>query len=127
MTRPAWLLSRWTIVPAAIALVVGVWALYAGTHNDGIIAGSVVDGRGRPVANATVLLFERGFVTHEERGRTRTGPDGHFRFDGNKSHSVQLEAEADGLGRSDRRILRLWFRAQNTELGEPLRFKGSQP
>ncbi len=127
MTRPAWLLSRWTIVPGTTLLLVAGWALYAETHNDGIIAGIVVDGRGRAVPGATVLLLERGFVTHEERGRTRTDAEGRFRFASNNSHSVQLEAEAEGLGRSERRIVRLWFRAQNTELAEPLRFKEARP
>ena len=116
MTRPTWLISRWTIVPGTIAVLVAAWMLYVETHNGGSIAGAVVDGRGRPVAGATVLLFERGFVTHEERARTRTGPDGRFRFTANNSHSVQLEAEADGLGRSERRVVRLWFRAQDTEV-----------
>jgi hypothetical protein len=127
MTPPPWLLSRWTIVPGAIVLLVAAWTLYAETNNDGIIAGAVVDRNGRPVPGATVLLFERGFVTHEERGRTRTDAEGRFRFTHNTSHSVQLEAEAEGLGRSDRRIVRLWFRAQNTALAEPLRFKEARP
>jgi hypothetical protein len=127
MTRPAWLLSRWTIVPGAIAVLVGAWMLYVETHNGGVITGAVVDAKDQPVAGATVLLFERGFVTHEERARTRTDAGGRFRFTGNNSHSVQLEAEADGLGRSERRIVRLWFRAQDTELPEPLRFKEARP
>ncbi len=127
MTRPRWLLSRWTVVPAMIAVLVVAWTLYAESHNDGIITGAVVDGKGRPVPGATVLLLERGFVTHEERGRTRTDARGRFRFSHNTSHSVQLEAEAEGLGRSDRRIVRLWFRAQNTDLTEPLRFKEAGP
>jgi hypothetical protein len=69
-----------------------------------------------------VLLFERGYVTHQEMGRTTTGADGVFRFTDNRSHSVQLEAEAPGMGRTDRRIVRLWFAAQDTRLDEPLRF-----
>ena len=127
MTRPRWLLSRWTVVPGLIAVLVVAWTLYAESHNDGIITGAVVDGKGRSVSGATVLLLERGFVTHEERDRTRTDAQGRFRFSHNTSHSVQLEAEAEGLGRSDRRIVRLWFRAQNTSLTEPLRFKEARP
>jgi hypothetical protein len=39
---------------------------------------------------------------------------------------VQLEAEAAGLGRSDRRIVRLMFAAQDTRLAEPLRFQAAK-
>jgi hypothetical protein len=72
------------------------------------------------------MLFERGFVTHQERGRATSDADGAFRFTDNRSHSIQLEAEAPGLGRSERRVVRLWFAAQDVKLVEPLRFATSK-
>ena len=118
----SWLRSRWTIVPAGMAIFTLAWLAYVQSHDHGIVEGSVVDGAGQTVAGATVVMYERGFVTHQQRGRTITGGDGHFRFDDNRSHSIQLEAEAPSLGRTDRRIVRLWFAAQDTRLDEPLRF-----
>ena len=114
--------SRWVIVPGGLALFMVFWLAWVGTHNHGLIEGRVIDVAGRPVAGATVLLFERGWVTHQEKARAITDADGHFRFRDNPSHSVQLEAEAPGLGRTERRIVRLMFAAQDTKLDEPLRF-----
>ena len=117
-----WLRSRWVIVPGAMAIIIVGWLAYVGQHQHGVVDGWVVDGSGQPVAGATILLFERGFVTHQERGRAVSGADGRFRFTDNRSHSIQLEAEAPGRGRSERRVVRLWFAAQDVQLSEPLRF-----
>jgi hypothetical protein len=127
MTVPAWSTSRWIVVPAAIAALVLAWNGYVVLNNGGIVDGRVVDGTGRPVPGATVILLERNFVTHDERRRTRTDAAGRFHFEGNDNHSLQLEAEAPALGRSERRAVRLWFRAQNVTLAEPLRFAGRLP
>ena len=120
------LATRWVIVPGSFAIVILAWLSYVGGYDHGIVEGRVVDATAKPVAGATVLLFERGFVTHQERGRTKTDASGAFRFDDNRSHSIQLEAEAAGLGRTDRRIVRLWFAAQDTRLTEPLRFPAAK-
>ena len=79
------------------------------------------------IADATVILLERHFVMHNERQRTRTDAEGRFQFSGNDNHSLQLEAETAALGRSERRVVRLWFRAQNVSLAEPLRFAARLP
>ena len=118
----AWARSRWVIVPGAMLVFTLGWLVYVNEHNHGVVEGSVVDAAGQPVAGATVQLFERGFVTHQERGRATSDAQGVFRFADNRSHSIQLEAEAPGMGRTDRRILRLWFAAQDATLAEPLRF-----
>jgi len=110
------------VVPGAIAIATLLWNAYVSTHDHGIVAGRVVDAAGRPVSGATVMLFERGFVTHQERERKISDADGAFRFTDNRSHSIQLEADAPGLGRTDRRIVRLWFAAQDVQLPQPLRF-----
>ncbi|MEP7085574.1 MAG: carboxypeptidase-like regulatory domain-containing protein [Betaproteobacteria bacterium] len=118
----SWARSRWVIVPGIMLVVTLGWLVYVNAHDHGVIEGRVVDAAGQPVAGATVQLFERGFVTHQERGRATSDAQGAFRFGDNRSHSIQLEAEAPGLGRTDRRILRLWFAAQDAKLAEPLRF-----
>jgi len=122
-----WLKSRWVIVPLAIALTVLAWNGYVAINAGGRVEGRVVDAAGRPVANASVILLERHFVMHNERQRTRTDASGYFQFTGNDNHSLQLEAEAAGLGRSERRAVRLWFRAQNVSLTEPLQFSAQLP
>ena len=114
--------SRWVIVPGGMLLVILVWLAYVERHNHGTVEGRVVDAAGQPVAGASVLLLERGFITHQEKARTRSNAAGEFRFANNPSHSIQLEAEAPGLGRTERRVVRLWFAAQDTRLAEPLRF-----
>jgi protocatechuate 3,4-dioxygenase beta subunit len=115
-----WLRSRWVIVPGGMLVVVALWNLYVAANAGGIVEGTVVDSQGAPVAGARVSLYERSFITNDEKQHTVTGPDGHFRFEGNTSHAIQLQAEGPG-GRSDRMNLRLWFRAQNRTLDEPLR------
>ena len=122
MIDPKHLRSRWVIVPSSIAIMIVAWLAYVGLHDHGVIEGRVVDAEGRPVAGASVVLLERGFVTHQERGRVTSDADGAFRFNDNRSHSIQLEAATPALGRTDRRIVRLWFAAQDTRLSEPLRF-----
>jgi hypothetical protein len=127
MTVRQALRNRWVIVPLAIAAILLAWNGYVALNDGGVVAGRVVDRNGRPVADATVILLERNFVTHNERQRTKSDAGGQFRFSGNNNHSLQLEAEAAGLGRSERRVVRLWFRAQNVVLVEPLRFAGQLP
>ena len=118
----SWATSRWVIVPGGTTLFALIWLAYVAGHNHGIVEGRVVDAAGQPVSGAAVLLFERGFVTHQERGHATSDAQGMFRFTDNRSHSIQLEAETAALGRTDRRLVRLWFAAQDVTLAEPLRF-----
>jgi hypothetical protein len=124
---PSWAMSRWVIAPLAIAVLILAWNGYVALNDGGVVEGRVVDAGGRPVPEATVILLERHFVMHNERQRTRTDGTGRFRFTGNDNHSLQLEAESAGLGRSERRVVRLWFRAQNVSLAEPLKLAGRLP
>lgn len=119
MRAPSRMPSRWVVVPSLIALAVIGWNIHVARNATGEVRGRVVDAAGRPVAGATVVLFERAFVVNTEKQRTATGPEGEFRFQGNASHAVQLQAEAPG-GRSARVTLRLLFRAQDAELPAPL-------
>ena len=114
---------RFVAVPLAIAVVVAAWTAYVAEHNGGIVRGAVVGPDGRPVAGATVSMMEQNFTTNSDRGRTTTGADGSFEFTDNRSHNIQLRAEKPGLGRSDLVVVRLYFRAQNVTLREPLRIE----
>jgi len=116
--------SRWVVVPALLVLVVLGWNAYVWTHAGGVVAGRVVDAAGRGVKGAEVILYARSFVTNDERQRTRTDAAGDFRFTGNASHALQLQAEAPGLGRSERVTVRLLFKGEDVTVERPLRFAG---
>jgi hypothetical protein len=116
------------IVPAVLALLLLGWNLYVATHAGGVVEGYVVDEAGHRVSGAEVVLYARSFLTNDERARTRTGPDGRFRFTGNANHALQLQAQAQapGLGRSERMTVRLLFRGEDVDLGRPLRLAEGQ-
>jgi len=107
---------RFVAVPLALALLVAGWNTYIAFNNGGIIEGEVRDRAGAPVAGATVIFFERNFVYYQELRRTTTDARGVFRFDGMQVHVGQLEARTADGRHSDRRQMRLWFRAQNAEI-----------
>jgi protocatechuate 3,4-dioxygenase beta subunit len=115
------LLNRFVLVPGAIVLAIVLWNVYVATHNHGLITGRVIDPAGRPVADATVALWVFNFTTYEEKERVKTDADGTFRFTNNPSHRIQISAEKPGVGRSPRIPVFLYFRAQDTTLGSPLR------
>ena len=107
---------RFVAVPLALALLVAGWNIYIAFNDGGIIEGEVRDRAGAPVPGATVIFFERNFVYYQELRRTTTDARGVFRFDGMQVHVGQLEARTADGRHSERRQLRLWFRAQNAEL-----------
>jgi hypothetical protein len=119
------LINRFVVVPGAIVLAVALWNVYVATHNHGLVTGRVVDGTGRPVADATVALWIFNFTTYEERERVKTDADGVFRFTSNPSHKIQVSAEKPGVGRSQRVPVFLYFRSQDTTLDQPLRLIAS--
>jgi Carboxypeptidase regulatory-like domain len=122
--RPRWkrlLLNRFIVVPLILAVIGVSWDLFAKTHDDGLVQGEVVDHAGKPVEGASVTLWTFNFTTFRETSRTTSGPDGRFTFTDNSSHNIQVSAEKQGVGRSERVPIRLYFRAQNTTLREPLR------
>ena len=121
------LASRFFVLPAALALVVGAWNLYIARHDGGLVRGRVVAADGTPVAGATVRMMEQNFTTNSERGGTVTRADGRFEFTDNRSHNIQLHAEKEGVGRSDQRVVRLYFRAQNVTLDAPLVIRPAAP
>jgi|ERR1700687_4002716 len=114
------LLNRFVVVVATIGAVAALWNVYVAFNADGIVKGRVVDPQGQPVAGATVRMMEQNFTTNSERGQTLTGADGSFEFSNNRSHNIRLRAEQGGVGRSEQKVVRLYFRAQNVALTEPL-------
>lgn len=120
MTWRRVLLSRFFIVPVVIAVTIGAWNVYVELHAHGLLEGRVVDATGKPVADATVILSVHDFVTQVEKARTRTDGEGWFHFDDNNSHLIQLQAQAGAVA-SPRVTIRLWFRAQDRVVTEPLR------
>lgn len=112
--------NRFFWIPLLLAGFVGGWNVYVVGHDDGLVRGRVVAHDGTPVAGATVRMMEQNFTTNSDRGSTMTGPDGRFEFTNNRSHNIQLVADKAGSGRSDRQIVRLYFRAQNVTLDTPL-------
>jgi hypothetical protein len=117
----ALLLNRFVLVPGAIVVAIALWNVYVATHNHGIVTGRVLDAEGRPVAGATVALWTFNFTTYEERAQVKTDADGVFRFTDNPSHRIQVGAEKQGVGRSQRVPIFLYFRSQDTVLATPLR------
>lgn len=117
----ALLLNRYTLTLASIALVVLLWNLWVARHDDGILEGRVVGPDGAPVEGAEILLAERGVVSLAPLARTTSGPDGRFRFLRHDRHALALTASKEGVGRSPRLEVRLWFKNQNRVLEEPLR------
>jgi hypothetical protein len=117
------LASRFVAVPAVLAVLIAAWNVYIAFHDDGIVAGAVRDAAGAPVAGATVILYDRNFVTYRETQRTRSGADGRFRFEAFRSHLGQVEAETADGRHSERQPFRLWFRSQNIEVA-PLVVQG---
>ena len=64
---PRWrrlMVNRFVLVPAAIAVVISLWNIYVVTHDHGVVIGRVVDDAGRPVGDATVVLWVLNFTTY---------------------------------------------------------------
>jgi hypothetical protein len=120
---PHWrrlVINRFVLVPATIALAVLLWNVYVSTHNHGVVSGRVVDAAGRPVPDATVVLWVLNFTTYVEKTRVTTDSAGRFVITTNDSHNIRLAAEKPSVGRSSRVPVRLYFRAQDIDLREPL-------
>ena len=110
------LTHRFVAVPLAVALLVFGWNIYIAFNDGGLIEGEVRDRAGAPVPGATVIFFERNFIYYQEKQRTTTDAHGAYRFAGMQFHVGQLEARTEDGRHSERRQLRLWFRAQDTEV-----------
>jgi len=112
--------NRFVMVLGVIALAIIAWNAYVACHSGGRVTGRVTDAAGQPVAGATVTLWVLNFTTYAERVRGTTDASGHFSLLNMESHNIQLAAEKAGIGRSRRVPVRLFFRAQDVDLREPL-------
>lgn len=117
------LLNRFILTPLILAILAVAWNAYATTHNDGLVTGTIENTAGQPVAGADVVLWVYNFATYVEKSHVTSNPDGRFTFTGNPSHRIGISARKSGVGIADRRIVRLYFRAENTQLTEPLILK----
>ncbi len=120
---PLWrklLLNRFVLVLGGIAVLVVVWNAYVSTHDHGRVSGRVVDASGRPVAGATVVLWVLDFTTYVDKTHATTDAEGRFLITDNDSHNIRLDAEKSGVGRSPRVPVRLYFRAEDIDLSQPL-------
>ena len=118
-------INRFVLVPATIAVAIALWNGYVASHDHGIVVGRVVDTAGRPVPDAAVVLWVLNFTTYVEKTRATTDSAGRFVITNNDSHNIRLAAEKPGVGRSARVPVRLYFRAQDIELNEPLILSGT--
>ena len=112
--------NRYVVVFGALALATAGWNGYVALHDNGRIAGRVVAADGRPVAGATVSLYERTLTTLEPRATTTTEVDGAFLFTGQRLHHFVLEARKTGVGVAPRSAHRLYFQGQDVTLPAPL-------
>ena len=119
-----WLLNRFVLTLFVLFVVAAGWDLYASTHDNGIVEGAVVDRDGRLVAGAKVTLWTFNFTTFREDTHVTSDRNGRFHITGNPSHSIQVSAEKAGIGHSERVPIRLYFRAQDTQISDPLVLAG---
>jgi len=112
------LCNRYSITFGIIALIALVWNIFIAFHDDGIIAGRVVSADNRPVAGATVTLFEKTLFVAEPRMKTTTDEKGEFVFSGHNFYRIWLEAKKEGVGIFPKTEYRLYFRGQNKRFQE---------
>ena len=122
----SFLLNRYMVTLGAIGMLVAVWNLYVVFNDDGIVAGRVVDPNDKPVAGASVTLYQKTLYVAEPRDKTTTDARGLFQFSGHNYYRIWLEAVKEDVGKSEKKEYRLYFRGQNLRLTEPLRVVGTR-
>ena len=103
-----------------VAALIGVWNIYISFHNDGLVAGRVVDRSGRGVENATVIIAEKTLEKLKNQQEMTTDEQGYFRFDGIDMVEFVVWAEKSGYAEMKNRSYHLYFKKQNFQLPEPL-------
>lgn len=118
--RWSWLNNRFTVTFGTIFVLVVIWNVYISFHDHGLIEGRVVGSDGAPVAGATVTLSEQTLLVNQQRGKTTTDADGHFKFTGHHMHRPYLHAEKEGVGEFGPRQFPLYFQGEDLILKQPL-------
>jgi hypothetical protein len=110
----------------AVAAIIAAINLYVSFNDDGVLIGTVVDPNGRPVPDAQVTIYRPALIGLEEIATQTTDAAGRFRFEDHDHHHPAVQARVPGLGQSDLRRVRLYFRNQNRRLDDPIRLEAGQ-
>lgn len=116
----AFLRSRRVQAFAAIAVALVCWNVYVELNDDGILEGRVVFPDGAPARGASVIASSPKMVGLDEIAIVTADHAGWFRFTKHNEHRPVLQARLSSFGRSERVMVRLYFRNQNRVLAEPL-------
>jgi len=108
------------IFAAVVAVLIGTWNIYISFHDDGVVAGRVVDETGGGVANATVIIAEKTLEMLKNQQEITTDGDGYFRFDGVDMVEFIVKAQKSGCAEMKNRSYHLYFKRQNFHLPVPL-------
>jgi hypothetical protein len=103
-----------------LGVLIGGWNIYIGFHDDGVVAGRVVDQSGNGVENATVIIAEKTLEMLKNQQETPTDDQGYFRFEGIDMVEFIVWAEKSGYAEMKNRSYHLYFKKQNFQLPEPL-------
>jgi hypothetical protein len=114
------------IFAAVVAVLVGAWNIYISFHDDGIVAGRVVDETGDGVEDATVVIAEKTLEMLKNQQETATDEQGYFRFEGIEMVEFIIKAEKPGYAEMKNRSYHLYFKKQNFRLPEPLVLERAQ-
>lgn len=107
------LFNRFTILIVVLLVAAVAWQGYVVANNQGNVTGTVVDGDGNPVANATVTLSPQTVASVPNPQSTTTDENGEFAFRDNTHIEFTLTATHEDLGESDTERYHLYFEGQN--------------
>ncbi|MBN2553275.1 MAG: carboxypeptidase regulatory-like domain-containing protein [Spirochaetales bacterium] len=116
-----------TVVFAAVlGVLIGAWNIYISFHDDGTVAGRVVNSSGAGVESATVIVAEKTLEMLKNQQETTTDDQGYFRFEGIDMVEFIIRAEKPGYLEMKNRSYHLYFKKQNFHLPEPLVLERAQ-
>ncbi len=104
----------------ALAALLIFWIIYTHATADGILTGEVVNGSGRPIAGATVMLRDKTLDLIKPPILTRTNSDGIFTYHHNKLYSFFVSARKAGYVTSTEVHYHLYFELQHFKLPKPI-------
>ena len=108
------------VFAAVVGVLIGAWNIYISFHDDGTVAGRVVNDIGGGVGNATVIIAEKTLEMLKNQQEITTDDQGYFRFEGIEMVEFIIRAEKPGYAEMKNRSYHLYFKRQNFHLPEPL-------